>query len=150
MDTFEHLAVNASDLIEALETRLDEGFWVVDLESGEIHMAGNDAWEVEGEEDPDFEDPDRFIGIQPLPSHEAFQIMESFVESLPGNEGSRSLARALGHSRPFRSFKDTLIDFPKLREAWFKYHHDQMLIAAQEWLEENLPGAKLNLDPPNL
>ena len=44
---------------------------------------------------------------------------------------------------PFRCFKDTLLEFPDLQEQWFKYHDGRMLEYAQEWLEENLPGATL-------
>jgi len=145
MDTFEHLAIASVDLIEALETRMDEGFWVIDLETGEVILAGLEGMaEQDGEEPPDYEDSDRYLDIQPIPSRDAYQIMEDFVEGLPAGEEQRSLERALGHSRPFRSFKDTLLDFPPIRERWFKFQHARMLEEAQAWLEENLPGARLN------
>jgi hypothetical protein len=132
------------DLVEALQSRLDEGFWVLNLETGEIEMGGGEFAVDSDEGEIDYEDPDRFMGIDPIPSHEAFQIMEDFAESLPDSEGKRSLERALGHSRPFRSFKDTLSDFLPLREAWFKFQGDRTLEFAQEWIDENVPGAMLS------
>jgi len=151
MDNFAHLAIDASDLIEALENRLDDGFWVLNLETGEILLGGREDWDSEEEaEEEDYDDPDRFRGIQPLPSHDAFRIMEAFVAGLPEGEGQRSLRRALGHSRPFRAFKDTLLDFLPLREAWFKFHHDRMLELAEEWVEQEIPGARLTLHRPRL
>ena len=143
MDRFDHLAIDDSDLIEALQARLDEGFWVLDLETGEVVLYG-DPFTREGEvADVDYDDSEHFMVIEPIPSHEAFRIMEAFVESLPESEGQRSLDRALRHSRPFRSFKDTLCDFLPLREAWFKFQKDRMLEIAQDWLEDNVPGARI-------
>ena len=71
--------------------------------------------------------------------------MEDFVDELPEGEGCRALDRALRLPRPFRSFKDTLLDFPDLRERWFKFHHGRMLERAQAWLDATLPGARLEL-----
>jgi hypothetical protein len=144
METYEHLKVDSGELANALESHLDEGSWLLDLESGEVILAYSDSFEDEPG-DEDYEDPDKFMPILPLPSREAFRIMEGFVEILPDSEGSRSLVRVLGHTRPFRGFKDTLLDFPDLREQWFKYHDARMLEKAQEWLEDNLPGASLAL-----
>lgn len=143
MSQFSHLTINGPDLIEALEGGFDEGFWVLDLESGEVVLAGSPFSTEEEDEAPDYDDPDRFMAIGRIDSHEAFQVMEAFVESLPDGEGQRSLDRALGHTRPFRAFKDTLLDFLPLREAWFKFQRDRMLEKAQAWIEENVPGARL-------
>jgi len=99
------------------------------------------------DEDSDEEGPwdesERYQVIDPMESHESFTIMEDFVDELPEGEGCRALGRALRLPRPFRCFKDTLVDFPDLRERWFKYHDAKMLEYAQAWLDENLPGAEL-------
>ena len=148
MDTYEHLRVNASDMAEALESHLDEGAWVVDLESGEVILAAYGESiddDAEGEDAEPWEESGRYLEIRPIESHEGFQIMEDFVEELPEGEGCRALDRALRLPRPFRCFKDTLADFPDLRERWFKYHHGRMLVLAQEWLDEHLPGAHLEI-----
>ena len=142
MVTYEHLRINAGDLAEALESSMDEATWLLDLESGEVVFAGSEA--ITGmPEDEAWEDADRFLAIQPMDSWESFQIMEDFLDELPEGEGCRALSRALRLPRPFRCFKDTLMDFPSLRERWFKYHDERMLAYAQEWLEEHLPGASL-------
>jgi hypothetical protein len=145
METYEHLAVNAGELAEALENHLDNGSWMLNLETGEVILVPGRMVDEEPEDDEDFEDAEKFLPILPIPSHEGFRIMEDFVATLPDSEGSRSLERALGHTRPFRGFKDTLLDFPELRERWFKYHDGRMVEKAQEWLEDNLPGASLSV-----
>ena len=142
MDTYAHLTIDAGDLTMALQSHMDEASWLLDLESGEVVFAGpEDTGEAEEE---DWEDPDRFLAIDPMESSEAFQIMEDFVDDLPEGEGCRALARALRLPRPFRCFKDTLLDFPSLREQWFKFHDGRMREYAQAWLEDNLPGARLS------
>jgi hypothetical protein len=143
MDSYEHLRIKASDLTEALESHLDDATWLLDLESGAVILAGVDDDDLEELQEEDWEDPDRFLPILAMDSHESFEIMADYVEELPEGEGCRALARALRLPKPFRSFKDTLHDFPDLRERWFKYHDARMLQYAQEWLEENLPGARL-------
>jgi len=146
METYEHLSVNANDLVVAIESHMDEGTWIVDLETGEIILARFGECieeESDGEESEPWEDSDRYMAIGPIDPHEGFKVMEAFVEGLPPGEGCRSLDRALRLPRPFRSFKDTLLDFPDLRERWFKFHNGKMLEFAQEWLDNHLPGAEL-------
>jgi hypothetical protein len=111
-----------------------------------VILAGLDGMEEEEADEEAWEDPDLFLPIRPMEPHESFQIMEDFVDELPEGEGCRALARALRLPRPFRSFKDTLTDFPDFRERWFKFHHGRMLQAAQEWLLEHVPGAHLAVD----
>ena len=139
MDTYDHLRVDAGDLIDALEYHLDDASQLLDLESGEVVQAADMP------EDEDLDDPDRFLVIPSMDSFDSFQIMEDFVEGLPEGEACRALARALRLPRPFRCFKDTLFEFPSLRELWFKFQHDRMLEYAQTWLEDTLPGARLSL-----
>jgi hypothetical protein len=144
MDTFERLNVDAGDLIEALSGSHEEGAWMVDLETGELVLAApEEATGAPGNED--WEDPDRFLPVQPMGSREACQIMADFVLELPAGEGSRALDKALGRKDPFRSFQDTLLDFPDLGERWTRYHRTRMLDYAQAWLDDNLPEAALEV-----
>jgi len=148
METYDHLTVNARDVAEALEGHLEESAWVVDLETGEVILAqfGEAIDEDADEEDAEpWEESGRYLAIQPMESHEGFRIMEDFVDELPEGEGCRALDRALRLPRPFRCFKDTLADFPALRERWFKFHDARMLEHAEAWLAGHLPGARLGL-----
>lgn len=143
-NTFEHLSVDAGDLIEALEKGPDEGAWMVDLESGEVVLAAPEA--VTGmPENEDWEDPDRFLPVQPMDARATFQLMADFVEGLEDGEGPRALDRALRMHHPVRSFKDALMDFPALEERWFRHLDARMLEYAQEWMDENLPEAALEV-----
>jgi hypothetical protein len=145
MDPDAYLSVQAVDLVEALASSQDEVIWLLDLESGEVLQVDQDlAAAQSGLED--WDNPDHFLPILPLESHQQFELMDAFVQDLPEGEACRALGRALRQPRPFRGFKDTLDDFPSLRERWFKFHDDRMLELAQAWLDEQVPGARLALD----
>jgi hypothetical protein len=48
----------------------------------------------------------------------------------------KKLEYALGGRKPFRRFKDALVENPKIREQWFKFEEAAMLRRAIEWLAE--------------
>jgi hypothetical protein len=108
-------------------------------EGNEEELAELPAWEQELLEQARLiaDDPDeaRFKSIPPLESHEAFEIMEMFIQQVPDDAIREKLTNAITRRRPFRSFKDALYEFPELREAWFKFDNDARLQYAREWLE---------------
>jgi hypothetical protein len=129
------LKIKRDDIIEALTSSCDmlgEG-WFLDTETGDILL------NAEGHEDlpDDMEDNPRYLSIDPVLSHESFQIMEDFVDDLGDTEEAGHLRDALNRPKPFRRFKDTLLDFPELREAWFAFEQKELARLAEEWCEEN-------------
>src|SRR5699024_2115447 len=46
------------------------------------------------------------------------------------------LARVIEGRGAFRRFKDTLLDFPQLRERWFTFHDARMRRRAMQWLAD--------------
>jgi hypothetical protein len=81
--------------------------------------------------------PQLYLLIEPREEHTALHDMEEFVETLAEGEPRRALARALRLPRPFRSFKDTLYDFPDERDAWFSFSEERQRADALEWLSRN-------------
>jgi hypothetical protein len=138
---FSHLRVNAQDLAMALEYRPHNGLWLLNLETGEVAFVEED--ELHGDEAESYEDPEHYLPIEAMESFESFRFMEDFVAALPKGGPRRDLEAALNHRKPFRAFKDALLNHLALREAWFKYHDGRMAVRAQEWIEENLPGTRL-------
>lgn len=129
------LKINREDLIEALTTRFEvvEGQWYLDTETGDVLL------DVDGAEDlpVDLHDNPRYRGIDPIPSHESFRLMEDFVDTVPDTKAAARLARALEGRKPFRRFKDELMDFPDLREAWFQFLDATHTRLAQAWCKDN-------------
>jgi len=79
--------------------------------------------------DFDYDKVEDWIEIEPLESHESFEIMESFVESLPEGKEKNKLADAIGGHKPFANFNH-LIHNSEEHENWFTYR--------THWLEKYL------------
>ena len=140
--------VDPEALALALESHDPETEWVLDLRTGDVIPVTDPL--VTGDtvtRDEVARDPERYLGIEPIPSHESFTLMESFAEELPSGEARDRLLEALRRKHPFREFKSVLRASPALREHWFEYHDARMLVIAERWLEENGVDARLGADP---
>lgn len=129
------LRIDEADLLMAFESHDGSAFYL-DRETGEVIWA-NDAFMEEEEELMERIDADpgeRYLPIEPRPSHEGFRMMEDFIESLPGGDARRALTEAIERRRPFRSFKDELSRFPEVREKWYRYEEERMREYALDWL----------------
>ena len=74
-----------------------------------------------------------YMEIDAMESHDAFSIMEDFVEEVlsPGPFKER-LIRALNRPKPFRNFNYEIHDSKEYREVWFKFK----LAKQMEWVQE--------------
>ena len=70
--------------------------------------------------------------------------MEDFAAQLTDKHIQDKLFMVLNQRKPFRRFKDTLLDYPKIREQWFKYHDKRMIEYIREWLDINNIDAELS------
>lgn len=149
------LRIDAEQLAYAMED--NDTQWVLDLRTGEVMLA---AWaraesgggaELDPDEDDwdpddalmDLEDldPERFRPVDPIPSHETFRWRERFAADQGNDRVRNRLLSALGGRGPFRAFKDALLDFPDVREAWFRYEAERLRREATAWLEaEGIDG----------
>ena len=126
------IPIDLMELGEALEDHTVT--WYLDLRKGDVIPLSDDP---ECNEEGLESNTEVFLPIPPRASREGFAMMENFVEAMPEGEASRSLARALRLPRPFRSFKDTLFDFPEERDSWFKFRSARLREAAIEFLAAN-------------
>ena len=142
------IVVDAEMLIMALEDQ-DGGLasprHFLDLETGEVEYCPMDEenhWldEIRAKIE---EHPERYRNIEPCYSSEGYADMQEFIEQLSNDRIANQLARAIASKSPFRRFKDALTEYPKVREAWFKFHDLKMAEAAQEWLDDQGVDAEL-------
>lgn len=129
------LSIDADDLVYALTTRFEtsDAAWYLDRETGDVlldHEASEDLPE-------DFGDDPRYLYIEPMPAHLAYEVMADFVATLPGGPLAKALDRALQGRKPFRHFKDVLLDYPAERVAWFKYSDAENLGLAEAWCRDH-------------
>jgi Uncharacterised protein family (UPF0158) len=134
--TMPKLKIKRDDFVLALTSHFDlsDSNSYFDTETGEILLTGDG---VEEETPQDIDDNPRYLWIEPIESHESFRIMEDFVASVSDTKAAARLAAALSGPKPFRRFKDALLDFPALRQAWFAFEGTAHASLAQAWCEAN-------------
>jgi hypothetical protein len=123
--------VDLGSLCEALEDHSYESSWWLDPETGEIEFRSDSFVDEEEDEDPESRG---LISIDPVPSHESYGDMEDFAERIRDARARDLLVRAIAGRGAFRRFKDTLFDFPELRQAWFRFHDARIERRALQWL----------------
>jgi hypothetical protein len=146
--------IDLGELYAALEDNSPryDAFWAFDTRTGETRFYNRDAGDFEDADDLD----EALVPIEPLPSSEAYHDMAAFVDQVAERRPAELLARAIEGRGAFRRFKDTLFEFPQLREQWFAFHDARMRRRAIEWLagngvidQETADGAQARYpDPP--
>src|SRR5438552_3520794 len=119
--------VELDSLCEALEDHSDDAHWWINPSDGHVGVEGVDHDEPA---------PDGALFIEPLPSRESYRDLEDFIARVRHPRAREMLSRAIAGRGAFRRFKDTLFEFPELREAWFHFHDTRMERRALEWLAD--------------
>ncbi len=122
-------AVDLDDLCMALEDHSYETSWWIHPVSGEIRFHNPD---VDGDSD-DLHDAG-WVYISPLHSGDGYRDMEAFIAQVPERRAADLLDRAIAGRGAFRRFKDTLVEFPELRQQWFAFHDARLKRRAVDWL----------------
>lgn len=80
--------------------------------------------------------PDGLLRVEPAGSHAGYQDMAQFVAAVHHRRAAALLDRAISGRGAFRRFKDTLGEFPELREQWFRYRDARARRRAAVWLAD--------------
>jgi len=126
--------VDLRSLAEALEDHSPETVWWFDPRTGasEPYLDPLSNGPDEEEQPSDRE----MIRIEPVSSREAYGDMEDFIGRVRDQRARDLLEQAIAGRGAFRRFKDTLLDFPDLRQAWFAFHDARMQRRAIQWLAD--------------
>jgi predicted nucleotidyltransferase len=124
--------LDLGELCMALEDNSPEHVWWLDPKSGELEI-----WSEFGDS-PEEEHPGErgLVYVDPVDSAESYSDMEEFAEAVPDPRARDLLLRAIAGRGAFRRFKDTLLEFPDIREAWFHFHDVRMERRGIAWLAE--------------
>ena len=140
------LEINLDDFLTAMESSGLLGY--LDIQSGEVINLFEDEMEVFSEEDEEYEEylllskkieeneENRYLEIPHISSHEAFEHMEEFVDTVINAKLREQLVQALSGKKVFRVFKDVINDYPQERQQWFDFKNDKMKQYAKSWLED--------------
>jgi hypothetical protein len=126
--------VDLRSLAEALEDHSSETTWWFDPDTGASEPNLDPV--STGLEEEDHPSDRGLIAIEPIPSREAYGDLEDYITSVRDPRARDLLERAVAGRGAFRRFKDTLMEFPELRQAWFAFHDARMERRAIEWLAD--------------
>ena len=80
------------------------------------------------------EGSDRYQPVPHVPSHDVYDLMVVFAETVQDQQLRRLLRVALDGRGAFRRFKDVLSDYPQEQERWFAMKEAAMNEHVREWL----------------
>lgn len=111
----------------------------LDLKTGEIIQIFDDIMDPDENEfldDKVDEGGERYIAIPNAKSHDGYQDMEDFIETVNSEKLKEKLYNAITRKGAFKQFKDVLNSSPKERERWFKFKEEMVMGRVNEWLEK--------------
>lgn len=79
----------------------------------------------------------KYIVIEKMDSHESFEVMEKFVETLDNNDLKERIITALERPKPFRNFKFEIDNSGPFRQKWFDFQKEQIVVYVKDQLERD-------------
>jgi hypothetical protein len=125
-------SVDLDELCAALDDRTPGSSWWIHPDSGQIrsHLAdvggpGADVLADAG-----------WRRVRRTESYESYRDMAEFVGAVHHRRAADLLDRAIAGRGAFRRFKDTLFEFPELRDQWFRFREARSRRRALRWLAD--------------
>jgi hypothetical protein len=144
-------AVRLQEIVDALETQVDEQLQFLDLDSGQVKVISRDILNdaEENDEMPDLpkwqerewqvakriHTTDRFRKLPTKYDVHEWSIMEEFSLSVESDRIREDLLNAIHGSGAFRYFKDTLRRH-RIEKHWYAFRSEALREIAIEWCEE--------------
>jgi len=75
-----------------------------------------------------------WLRITPIPSREAYGVMEEFVVTMEEGMFKEKLEAAIVEDKPFKGFKKMLQEHPEIMERWTDHENKFYLDKAETWL----------------
>ena len=131
------LGVDLEELSEVLDAGTGEDGGLVDLESGEVWPAVAIEYATESDEaHPDFDDPDRWLSVDPEGSRAGYEDMADFIATVSDRVTSERLAKSIAGKGAFRRFKDALSRSPAEEGRWYRFSEERRRGRARRWLTD--------------
>ena len=130
------MKVDYQGLIKAFEDTSPENQYMIDLQNGSLMKLNmEDPAGIKKFQTLFAQNPKRFVKVERPSGRENHQEMELFVNGLTDQHLKASLQRALTSHKPFREFRDTIRDKFHAREAWEKFHKQNVEKRANAFLQ---------------
>jgi hypothetical protein len=107
------------------------GAHYIDLIKGEV--ISPDVGDISRE---DVENEDRYFYIEPITSHEGYEIMQDFAVLEESDEIRGHMFDALERKKPFLNFKNALADYPDIEKKFYEYKNNRLKEILKDRLAE--------------
>lgn len=131
--------------INQISQELDSGLkCYINIETGEMKSILD--WE-EVHADPEFWEDElkeiednwkEYVILEKMSSREAFEVMESFIDTLSDGENRNRLIHALNGRRPFSNFKNQVDYNDEIRQQWFAHKAEEYKAFTRKQFEDEL------------
>ena len=142
------LNIDLEMLCIALENHTKDTEFHLDLNTGELLMKHQDSDDFAQISAQIAAEPTRYEQVNPIASFEGYRIMQEFIETLYEGRARENLQKAIQGPKPFRRYKDTLAQYPKMREQWHAFHDKALTEKAAEWALSKGVVARWIVKPP--
>jgi hypothetical protein len=129
----EELTIDLIELEDALQG-VPPGEYHLLPKSGRI-IFSSEEWDDDEIEEAVVPDDEEALPIDAIGSRVHFRWMEDFIDTVHSISAQSALRDALRHKKPFRNFKDALMEFPVLRKKWFQFEALKIKTEAVSLLE---------------
>jgi hypothetical protein len=103
----------------------------IDLVEGEV--ISPDVDDISHE---DVENEDRYFYIEPITSHEGYEIMQDFAALEESDEIRSLMFDALERKKPFLNFKNIIADYPNIEKKFYEYKDNRLKEILKDRLAE--------------
>jgi ribosomal protein S18 acetylase RimI-like enzyme len=117
-----------NDILFNMENQ--KGEFLLDTQKGQVIDINNNDYD----EEPDYNDSERFAALPEWSPREGFRLMEKFTAGLKNPVLRHELSLALSRNRGvFRFFKNVIEQYPETEKLWFSYKEREMKREVLAW-----------------
>ncbi|MCW0214130.1 MAG: UPF0158 family protein [Pseudonocardia sp.] len=125
--------IDLDDLVTALDDRTPEQSWWIHPETGEVVPHVPEACSGVAETVDDLAGAG-WVQVLPVEGREGYRDMADFTAGVQHRRAAELLDRAINGRGAFRRFKNTLFEFPEVRDQWYRFRDARSRRRALEWL----------------
>jgi len=137
------------EMVKEIAGQLDMGFKCfyniktceLEVIPDEVRLPGYDDEPWQESIDKVDQNPDDYLCFAGMDSSESFRLMENFINEIPVSRIQMRFEEVIQRKKPFQQFKYLLLDYPELRQQWFEFKEQGMIIFVQDQIDV------LNFDP---
>jgi len=85
---------------------------------------------------------EKYVEIPKMESHESFELMADFSETVDNENLQNKLINALNRSHPFRNFKWIIDNSGPFRQKWFDFKNQRLI----QWVKDQLDALNIKYD----